>query len=197
MAEFIVVRHAEDAPKSDVFPIIHGSVDTPLIASGYEQAADTAEALRHHNIVAVHAPPLARTLSTGSCISRRIDKDVLVPDKTVLGRDMGVFARRGHTAMASVATETHYNAQGEPYFIEVPGAESLKGCYSRLGIAYSALVNKYKDVDGSVVIVTQHFAATLLRGIHDGIPLIEATEYGDLSHAGAARLVPGERSTGL
>lgn len=61
MAEFLVIRHAEDVSKSDDLPYLQGSIDTYLSALGQRQAEGVATALFDYGIHAVHAPPLLRT----------------------------------------------------------------------------------------------------------------------------------------
>lgn len=197
MAEFLIVRHASDVDKSHLLQYIYGSVDTYLSREGHVEGGQLAEGLAQtEDIIAVHAPPLLRTLGTARYICRRAERP-LIHDVTLVGRNMGYFALRGHTSMAAAATKTIYNSQGVPYFVEVPGAESLDAFYARMQASYTGLVESYADQKGSVVLVTQHFAGTLLRGAHDGLPLRETIEYGDLAHTGVARLSPGELSVEL
>ena len=99
--------------------------------------------------------------------------------------------------MAKAATRTIPNAQGVAYYFDVPGAEHLDALYARLQITYKTLSEQYADQGGSVALVTQHFAGTLLRGIHDGLSLDETIEYGDLAHTGIARLISGQLSAEL
>jgi phosphoserine phosphatase len=187
VASFILVRHGEDVKKTPELALAYGSVDTPLTTLGHGQAEQVAQSLESRDIRAVHAPPLARTLETARHISGLVGCELVI-DTSIVGRDMGKYARGGHKTMTAVATNVYTNRAGVPYFVEVPGAEPLDSLYDRLQKAYDGLVQQYADQEGDVVLVTQHFAGTLLRAAHDGVSLEQAFEYGDLGHTEIAIL---------
>jgi probable phosphoglycerate mutase len=76
--EFYFLRHGEtDWNRKGIF---QGSTDVPLNETGFKQAGDAAEIIRHHPVKAICCSPMIRARQTAAAVAERLNIEPVVID---------------------------------------------------------------------------------------------------------------------
>ena len=163
MTRFIVVRHGET--QWNVESRIQGHMDSPLTATGRQQAEAIAARLARESFDVLVSSDLGRAMDTARAIARLCNREVL-PDARLRERSFG----EGE-GMSYGEVDYHWPdafsrvRETDPDFV-IPGGESRRQFHERIRDAFVALASEH---DGRRVAVVCHggVLAALYRLIHD------------------------------
>ena len=171
MTELWLVRHGQT--DWNLERRYQGQSDTPLNATGLEQARLAAEALAGRSYTVIYSSDLARARVTAEMIGRRLNMAVQL-DPRLREVNLGVWE-----GMVVTDIQAQYPAEWEARQTDrlhgrPPGGESVYEVATRIWAAVDDLVARHPD--GALILVSHGLAlATILCRVQ-GLPLESARD---------------------
>lgn len=171
MTELWLVRHGQT--DWNLARRYQGHSDTPLNATGLEQAGLAAEALAGRSYTAIYSSDLARARVTAEIIGRRLDMAVRIDPRL---REVNLGAWEG---MVVADIQAQYPAEWEArqtdrLYGRPPGGESVYDVAARIWPAVDDLVARHPD--GAVILVSHGLALATVLCRAQGLPLETARD---------------------
>jgi 2,3-bisphosphoglycerate-dependent phosphoglycerate mutase len=164
--EFIVVRHGETAWNAE--GRIQGHLDSPLNEEGLAQALLVGDRLTRDPFSHLYSSDLGRALQTVQPIADRSGRRVLT-DERLRERKLGVFQGLTGAECERRFPEHYARFRARDPDHVIPGGESIRQLYERVGAAFAALAREH--VGARVVVVTHGGVLDALYRFVQGVPL--------------------------
>jgi probable phosphoglycerate mutase len=163
MTRFIVVRHGET--QWNIESRIQGHMDSPLTATGLQQAEAIAARLAKEDFDVLVASDLGRALQTAQAIARRCGHRV-VTDARLRERKFGAGEGLTYGEVDYHWPDAFSRVRETDPDFRIPGGESRRQFHERIRDAFVSLAAEH---DGRRVAVVCHggVLAVLYRLIHD------------------------------
>ncbi len=161
-----LVRHGRT--KANEEERFAGRTDEPLLEIGKEQARQAALHLAGHNISAIYASPLVRTVETAQIMAKILDAPVKIEEGL---NEIRIPKWDGRLKADLIQDhETRYAIwKKDPSSFSMPGAETLQELQFRAVSALKKIFSKHK---GEKVVAVTHLAVSRCLLLHcKGQPL--------------------------
>ena len=165
--KFYLVRHGET--EWNKLGRFQGQHDTPLNATGVEQAKVIAKAARDWDLTAVYASPLTRTMQVASEIAGPLGLTVGAHEGLMelgLGELEGVTGEEMRTGWPQV----FHTWNSSPQLALMPGGESLENLENRSWEVILELQEMHGPED-NIAVVSHNFTIRAICGKLLGLPL--------------------------
>lgn len=164
--EFIVVRHGETAWNAQ--GRIQGHLDSPLNEEGLAQALLVGDCLTREPFAFLYSSDLGRALQTAQPIADHSGRPVLT-DTRLRERNLGVFQGLTGAECERRFPEHYARFRARDPDHVMPGGESVRGLYERVGGVFTALAREH--IGGRLVVVTHGGVLDALYRFAQRVPL--------------------------
>ena len=177
--DFILVRHGET--DYNKLHVIQGWIDTPLNASGLQQAEVTAEMLRNESFDEVWHSDLQRAEKTAAAIMKYHPDIPVFPSVKLREWKLGFLQNRFHEELEESYPEYETMLRTEEIELAVPGGESRREFQERI-----------KDI--ILELAERSPGKQLLIVTHGGVLVRLYRLFGEKVPAGGRVVIPGNAS---
>ncbi len=171
MTELWLVRHGQT--DWNLERRYQGHSDTPLNATGLEQARLAAEALAGRSYTAIYSSDLTRARVTAESIARRLGMEVQI-DPRLREVNLGVWEGMVVTDIQAQYPAEWEARQSNRLYGRPPGGESVHDVAARIWPAVDDLAARHPD--GALILVSHGLALATILCRAQGLPLETARE---------------------
>lgn len=167
-----IARHGKT--EWNTLKIYQGTHNSALTDEGKEQISKIGLFLSDKRIGHIFASPLGRARETAEIIARQLDVPItIIPAFSEM--DFGIFQKRSQESVKELFEDffrSHHDNLYYKLFVPYPAGESYYDVYLRVLPEVLALLATYDDF----LIVGHESVNRIIRGVIQGIPLIEMTK---------------------
>ncbi|PZP39095.1 MAG: histidine phosphatase family protein [Pseudomonas fluorescens] len=182
--EFILARHGQT--DWNVEGRIQGHTDTPLNATGWQQARDLAQRLESHGVTLIVTSPLKRALYTAEVVSQHLGVSCCI-DPDLKERSFGSFEGR---LRSEIEREQNLAPGSSMTYMDFPpDAETASALEQRALRCISKWLTRYPDEN---LLFINHGA--FFRALHASLDIVHTTS---VHNAHPYHFIPSSRGWSL